>query len=56
MDGGLPAVVPASSNAKSSPNWPGASSWSPWIMVSPIASLYSWTRWITGRSSENWSM
>ena len=50
------AVSSARSNIQLSSSWPGASSWSPWIMSRPIAFEYSMTLWMTGWSSENWSM
>ena len=50
------AVNSARSNMKFSSSWPGASSWSPWIMSRPIALPYSMTLWMIGWSSENWSM
>ena len=52
----LSAVASARSKLKFSSIWPGASSWSPWIMSSPIAWPYSITLWMIGCSSENWSM
>ena len=52
----LSAVFSARSKLKFSSIWPGASSWSPWIMSSPSAWPYSITLWMIGWSSENWSM
>ena len=50
------AVSSARPKVKFSSSCPGASSWSPWIMSRPMAVEYSITLWITGWSSENWSM
>ena len=52
----LSAVSSARSKPKLSSIWPGASSWSPWIMSSPSLPQYSTTLWMIGWSSENWSM
>ena len=52
----LSAVCSARSKLKLSSIWPGASSWSPWIMSSPSACPYSITLWMIGCSSLNWSM
>ena len=42
------AVSSARSNMKLSSIWPGASSWSPWIMSRPIFWPYSMTLWMMG--------
>ena len=42
--------------AEVEPIWPGASSWSPWIMSRPSCWPYSITLLMIGCSSENWSM
>ena len=52
----LSAVRSARSNSKFSSSWPGASSWSPWIMFRPRPPQYSITLWMIGWNSENWSM
>ena len=52
----LSAVCSARSKPKLSSIWPGASSWSPWIMSSPSFCPYSTILWMIGWSSENWSM
>ena len=52
----LSAVFSARSKPKLSSSWPGASSWSPQIMSSPMCCPYSTTLWMSGWSSANWSM
>ena len=52
----LSAARSARSKPKLSSIWPGASSWSPWIMSRPSFWPYSITLLMIGWSSENWSM
>ena len=44
-------MTSARSKLKFSSSWPGASSWSPWIMSRPIFWEYSITLWMTGWNS-----